>query len=360
MPPWINKFYILDLQPKNSFIKFCVDQGFTVFVISWVNPDEKLATRPSRTTWCRAAGGARRDGAGDRREASHGDRLLPRRDAAGLDARLHGDQARPPGQGGDLLHDPGRLQGSGRARRLHRRGAAGRDRAEMAKRGYLDGARDGDDLQHAARQRPDLVVRRSTTTCSARTRSRSTCCTGTPTAPACRRRCTASTCASSTTRTGWWSRAASARAACRSTCAGSSCRSTGSRPARTTSPPGRAPTRRPSSISGREAVRARRLGPHRGRGQPARRRASTASGPTTSCRPTRRTGSPAPTHHPGSWWTDWASWNAALMRRAGSGPPARRRRAAGGRGRAGQLRQGQGGLSRRRCVGRVTAQRHPP
>ena len=43
VPPWINKFYILDLQPKNSFIKFCVDQGFTTFVLSWVNPDEKLS-----------------------------------------------------------------------------------------------------------------------------------------------------------------------------------------------------------------------------------------------------------------------------------------------------------------------------
>lgn len=42
-PPWINKFYVLDLNPQKSFIKWCVDQGHTVFVISWVNPDERHA-----------------------------------------------------------------------------------------------------------------------------------------------------------------------------------------------------------------------------------------------------------------------------------------------------------------------------
>jgi polyhydroxyalkanoate synthase len=51
IPPWVNKYYLFDLQKKNSFIKWAVDQGFTVFAISWVNPDASHADKDYGDYW---------------------------------------------------------------------------------------------------------------------------------------------------------------------------------------------------------------------------------------------------------------------------------------------------------------------
>ncbi|MCC5582612.1 alpha/beta fold hydrolase, partial [Microtetraspora sp. AC03309] len=42
VPPWINKYYVMDMQPENSLFKYLVDAGFTLFTISWKNPDETV------------------------------------------------------------------------------------------------------------------------------------------------------------------------------------------------------------------------------------------------------------------------------------------------------------------------------
>ena len=92
-PPWINKFYILDLRPRNSLVRWAVSQGHTVFVISWVNPDAKLAEKNFEDYMTRrlsrVAGCNRKS---HRRARGECDRLLSRRHAAGQHAGLHGGE----------------------------------------------------------------------------------------------------------------------------------------------------------------------------------------------------------------------------------------------------------------------------
>ena len=93
IPPWINKYYILDLREKNSFIKWAVDQGHTVFIVSWVNPDETLSAKTFDDYMLEgplAAFGAIEKATGEKE--INVDRLLPRRHLACLHARLYGGE----------------------------------------------------------------------------------------------------------------------------------------------------------------------------------------------------------------------------------------------------------------------------
>ncbi len=124
VPPWINKFYILDLNPEKSFIRWAVAQGLTVFVISWVNPDERHADKDFDSYMREGILTALDcDRAGDRRARGRRDRLLRRRNAARGDARLHGRGRRQADQERDLLRHPDRLHRRRRSQGVRRRRA---------------------------------------------------------------------------------------------------------------------------------------------------------------------------------------------------------------------------------------------
>ena len=160
-PPWINKFYIMDLRPENSFIKWLVEQGYTVFVASWVNPDRRLAQKSFEDYM--------REGI-----------------FAALDAVEQATGVRDPNVvgyciGGTLLTATLGYMAAKDDTRIHSAtfwaaqadfSEAGDltvfvDDAQLEVAAAADGAcrrrarrlQDGDDLQHAARQRSDLVVR---------------------------------------------------------------------------------------------------------------------------------------------------------------------------------------------------------
>ena len=157
VPPWINKFYILDLQPSNSFVKYATDAGRNTFVVSWRNPDASLAEMTwadylqlgpiaAATVAAEIAGSTDVDAIG----YCIGGTLLAT--ALAYLART-GSTA---GEQRDVLRRAGRLQRSRRGMAFLTDEALEYDRAADERSGRARRPRDGRHVQHAARQRPDL------------------------------------------------------------------------------------------------------------------------------------------------------------------------------------------------------------
>ena len=161
VPPWINKFYILDLNPEKSFIRWAVAQGLTVFVISWVNPDERHADKDFDSYM--------REGvltAVDCIEQATGERELTAVGYCVGGTLLAATLAYMAADGDKRITgatffatqidfaDPGDLKVFVDAEQLK----AVEER--MAERGYLEGSADGQRLQYAEAERPHLVLLR--------------------------------------------------------------------------------------------------------------------------------------------------------------------------------------------------------
>ena len=300
---------------------------------------------------------------GDRRARGQRDRLLPRRHAAGRDARLHGGEGRrraSPARPIFATHD--------RFRRGRRALASSSTRSSSTCSRSACGARlsrrhrHGDDLQHAARQRPDLVVRRQQLPAgqgalplrSAVLEQRFDAHAGgdaqllpaqhVPGEQAGR------------------SRAGSRSTACRSTCARSRRRPSSCRRARTISRRGNRPMRRRRSIAGPVRFVLSASGHIAGVVNPpdAKKYGHWENAKLPKSPDDWLAGA---TYHEGSWWPTWEEWVARAWRRQGAGAQAGRRQAQADRGRAGLLRQGEGDgiappgpaicfLLRRTCVER--------
>ena len=159
-PPWINKFYILDLRPKNSLVRWAVEQGHTVFMVSWVNPDARLAEK-GFDDYMREGVYAALDAV----EKATGEKGV---NAIGYclgGTLLATTLAHMAARGDDRIKSAtyfvtmtdfseagelGVFIDEEQLRALEEK---------MQKRGYPRRPRDGDHLQHAPRERPHLVLR---------------------------------------------------------------------------------------------------------------------------------------------------------------------------------------------------------
>ena len=205
VPPCINKFYILDLQPENSLIRYAVEQGHRIFVVSWRNPDESMQGQdlgrlhrgrpPSRRSTSR-----RRSPAAKQINTLGfcvGGTIL------GTALAVLAARGEKPVASVTLLTTLARLHRHRRARHLHRRRlrAVPRDADGPA----AACSRAGNWPPPSASCGPTTWSGTTwwATTSRAKRRRRSTCSTGTATPPTCRARCTPGTCATPTSRTTW-------------------------------------------------------------------------------------------------------------------------------------------------------------
>ncbi len=162
IPPWINKYYILDLQPENSCVKWLVDQGHTVFIISWVNPDENLSKKTFEDYMIEgplAAMDAIEKATGEKEVSVTGYCLGGTLLAITLALAAGEKTKKQRVKSANVSYHHDRFHRSRRAVGVHRRrAAANAGIAHVADR-LSRRQRNGHDLQHAARQRFDLVVR---------------------------------------------------------------------------------------------------------------------------------------------------------------------------------------------------------
>jgi polyhydroxyalkanoate synthase len=157
-PPWINRFYILDLTPEKSFVKWCVDQGISCSWSAGNRPTRASPTRRSTIMCSRARSTRSTRSATCSASRRPRDRLLRRRHDARGDARLLTPRARPRSSQRDLLHRPGRFFRGRRPQAVPRRRDDGAARAADRREGLSRRPLHGRDLQPAARPRPHLEL----------------------------------------------------------------------------------------------------------------------------------------------------------------------------------------------------------